>query len=160
VRICLLANIAVLSAGVATAQGQGLPLTPVIGVVGIGSGQTPHLNVFNPGTGAPLLGVRSTHAHFCQRPGNRAEDRHGHNRSGKNSIADLTPEAFNGRVELYAVVLSPPIGQAPNVGYCTLVPAIEIIYNATGNTIAALTESRLRPPAPPTQVTPTTKTPD
>ena len=39
-RICLLANIAVLSAGVAIAQGPGLPLTRVIGVVGIGSGQT------------------------------------------------------------------------------------------------------------------------
>jgi hypothetical protein len=39
-RICLLANIVVLSAGVAMAQVPDLPLTRVIGVVGIGSGQT------------------------------------------------------------------------------------------------------------------------
>ena len=98
-RICLLADIAVLSAGVAMAQGPGLPLTRVIGVVGIGSGQTAHLNVFNPGAGAPLLGVR------CQ-------------------------------------------------------STFEIIDIATGNTIAVLTESTLRPPVPPAATTPTEKRPD
>ena len=149
-RICLLANIVVLSAGVAMAQVPDLPLTRVIGVVGIGSGQTAHLNVFNPGTGAPLLGIRcqSTFT-FVNDQGTELKTGTATIDPGKTASLDLTPEAFNGRVELYAVVLTPPIGQAPNVGYCTLVPAIEIIDNATGNTIAVLTESTLRPPVPP-----------
>ena len=159
-RICLLANIAVFSAGVAMAQVPDLPLTRVIGVVGIGSGQTAHLNVFNPGTGAPLLGVRcqSTFT-FVNDQGTELTTGTATIDPGKTAWPDLTCEAFNGRV-LYAVVLTPPIGQAPNVGYCTLVPTIEIIDNATGNTIAVLTESTLRPPVPSEAATPTAKTPD
>jgi hypothetical protein len=152
---------AVLSAGVAMAQGTGLPLTRVIGVIGIGSGQTAHLNVFNPGVGAPLLGVRCEATFtFLNDQGTELKTGTATIDPGKTASLDLTPEAFNGRVELYALVLTPPIGQAPNVGYCRLVPTIEIIDNATGNTIAALTVSTLRPPVPSEAATPTAKTPD
>ena len=127
-RICLLANIVVLSAGVAMAQVPDLPLTRVIGVVGIGSGQTAHLNVFNPGTGAPLLGVRcqSTFT-FVNDQGTELTTGTATIDPGKTASPDLTSEAFNGRVELYTLVFTQSVGQAPNVGYCTLLPTIEIL---------------------------------
>ena len=127
-RICLLANIAVLSAGVAMAQGPGLPLTRVIGVVGIGSGQTAHLNVFNPGTGAPFLGIRCQATFvFLNEQGTELKTGTATIDPGKTASPDLTSEAFNGRVELYTLVFTQSVGQAPNVGYCTLLPTIEIL---------------------------------
>ena len=147
---CWLLVAVALSAGGAIAQGTGLPLTQVIGVVGIGSGQRARLNVFNPGTGAPLLGVRCAATFtFLNDQGEPIKNGDATIDPGKTASLELSTEAFNGRVELYALVLTPPIGLAPNVGYCTLVPTIEVIDNATGNTVAVLTESRVRPPVPP-----------
>ena len=60
----------------------------------------------------------------------------------------MTTEAFSGRVQLYGLVLTRPIGQTPNAGYCTLIPTIEIIDNATGNTVTVLSGSSVRPPVP------------
>ena len=126
-RICLLANIVALSAGVAMAQVPDLPLTRVIGVVGIGNGQTTHLNVFNPGTGAPVLGIRCQATFiFLNEQGTELKTGTATTDPEKTGSPDLTSEAFNGRVELYALVLTQSVGQAPNVGYCTLVPTIEI----------------------------------
>ena len=127
-RICLLVNIAVLSVGVAMAQGPGLPLTRVIGVGSIVSGQTTHLNVFNPGTGAPFLGIRCQATFiFLNEQGTELKTGTATTDPEKTGSPDLTSEAFNGRVELYALVLTQSVGQAPNVGYCTLLPTIEIL---------------------------------
>ena len=127
-RICLLVNIAVLSVGVAMAQGPGLPLTRVIGVGGIVSGQTMHRNVFNPGTGAPFLGIRCQATFvFLNEQGTELKTGTATIDPGKTASPDLTSEAFNGRVELYTLVFTQSVGQAPNVGYCTLLPTIEIL---------------------------------
>ena len=67
---------------------------------------------------------------------------------GKTASLEMTTEAFNGRVQLYGLVLTPPIGQTPNAGCCTLIPTIEIIDNATGNTVTVLSGSSVRPPVP------------
>ena len=121
----------------------------MFGVVGIGSGQTARLNVFNPGVGAPLLGVRCEATfNFLNDQGELLKTSNATIDPGKTASLELTPEAFNGRVELYGLVLTPAIGQAPNVGYCRLVPTIEIIDNATGNTVAVLSKARVRQPVP------------
>ena len=67
---------------------------------------------------------------------------------GKTASLEMTTEAFNGRVQLYGLVLTPPIGQTPNAGCCTLIPTIEIIDNATGNIGTVLSGSSVRPPVP------------
>jgi hypothetical protein len=138
-----------MSAGLAMAQGSGLPLTRIIGVIGIGSGQTARLNVLNPGVGAPLLGVRCEATfNFLTDQGELLKSGTATIDPGKTASLELTTEAFNGRVQLYGLVLTPPIGQEPNVGYCTLIPTIEIIDNATGNTVTVLSGSSVRPPVP------------
>lgn len=140
----------VCSGGLAIAQGPAaFPLTRITGIVGIGPSQTARLNVLNPGIGAPFLGVRCTGTlTFLDDQGQALKTDTMTIDPGKSASIELRTEAFNGRVELYALISTPPIGQAPNVGYCTLVPTIEVIDNATGNTVAMLTESRIRPPVP------------
>jgi hypothetical protein len=137
------------STGTLAAQVGVFQLTRITPIVGIGPNQTVRLNVLNPGTGAPLLGVR------CSAILNLMSDQGGNLKTGsftidpgKGVFIEFTPDSKAGRVEVYALVSTLPIGSQQPTGFCTMIPTVQVIDSATGNTVAVVTQSSIRPPGP------------
>ncbi len=118
------------------------------GVVGIAAGQTAKLNVLYPAVPAPLLqAMCSVTLSILDDQGTVLKTQDVQMLGGKTATLALNAdtELSGHAAQIHALTVTPPVSGAG--GYCSILPSLDIVDNATGKTVVHL-ETTITYPIP------------